>query len=102
MKWRTTVDEVPRGLETSDFEDWLWKREKPKHPGHLKFLTSPTATCRKLSIFIIYARFVNVATSDSCQDFANEWKVLSADSGITIFYYSSAQNRAVHLIVSHP
>jgi hypothetical protein len=26
-KWRTTVDEVPRGLEPSDFEDWLWRRE---------------------------------------------------------------------------
>ncbi|KAF4629215.1 hypothetical protein G7Y89_g8932 [Cudoniella acicularis] len=22
----------PRGLEPSDFEDWLWKRVKPKHP----------------------------------------------------------------------
>jgi hypothetical protein len=29
MKWRTTVDEVPCGLEPGDFEDWLWKREKP-------------------------------------------------------------------------
>ena len=36
MKWRTTVDEVPHGLEPSDFEDWLWKREKPKHPGQLR------------------------------------------------------------------
>ena len=35
MKWRTTVDEAPRGLEPSDFEDWLWKREKPKRPGQL-------------------------------------------------------------------
>jgi hypothetical protein len=35
MKWRTTVDEVPHRLEPSDFEDWLWKREKPKHPGQL-------------------------------------------------------------------
>lgn len=32
MKWSTTLDEVPRGLEPSDFEDWLWKREKPKLP----------------------------------------------------------------------
>jgi hypothetical protein len=29
------VDEAPRGLEPSDFEDWLWKREKPKYPGQL-------------------------------------------------------------------
>jgi len=36
MKWRTTVDEVPRELEPGDFEDWLWKREKPRHPGQLE------------------------------------------------------------------
>ncbi|KAL9127121.1 MAG: hypothetical protein Q9217_003947 [Psora testacea] len=40
MKWRTTVDEAPRGLEPSDFEDWLWKREKPKQPGQLADLRS--------------------------------------------------------------
>ncbi|KAK3167162.1 hypothetical protein OEA41_010288 [Lepraria neglecta] len=40
MKWRTTVDVAPRGLEPSDFEDWLWKREKPKHPGQLADLRS--------------------------------------------------------------
>lgn len=40
MKWRTTVDEAPRGLESSDFEDWLWKREKPKHLGQLADLRS--------------------------------------------------------------
>ncbi|PMD28000.1 hypothetical protein NA56DRAFT_560672 [Hyaloscypha hepaticicola] len=34
-KWSTTVDEVPCGLEPNDFEDWLWKREKPKRPGQL-------------------------------------------------------------------
>jgi hypothetical protein len=32
IKWSTTVDEVLRRLEPSNFEDWLWKREKPKHP----------------------------------------------------------------------
>jgi len=26
MKWKTTLDEAPRGLEPSDFEDWFWKR----------------------------------------------------------------------------
>ena len=26
MEWRTTVDEAPRGLDPSNFEDWLWKR----------------------------------------------------------------------------
>jgi hypothetical protein len=35
MKWRTIVDEVLHRLELSDSEDWLWKREKPKHPGQL-------------------------------------------------------------------
>jgi len=33
MKWRTTVDETPCGLELGDFEDWLWKREKPQRQG---------------------------------------------------------------------
>jgi hypothetical protein len=33
MKWRTTVDEVPAGLEPGEFEDWLWKRNKPQLPG---------------------------------------------------------------------
>ena len=35
MKWKTKVDEAPQGLEPSDFEDWLWRREKPKQPGQL-------------------------------------------------------------------
>ncbi|KAH7070044.1 SET domain-containing protein 5 [Paraphoma chrysanthemicola] len=29
-KWQTSLDEVPQSLDTSDFEDWLWKREKAK------------------------------------------------------------------------
>lgn len=33
MRWTTKVDEAPQGLEPSDFEDWLWRREKPKQPG---------------------------------------------------------------------
>ena len=40
MKWRTTLYEAPHGLESSDFEDWLWKREKPKLPGQLADLRS--------------------------------------------------------------
>ncbi|KAL2070227.1 hypothetical protein VTL71DRAFT_13253 [Oculimacula yallundae] len=31
--WKTTVDEVPKGLDSSDFEKWLWKRKKPKRAG---------------------------------------------------------------------
>jgi hypothetical protein len=40
MKWSTKVDEVPRGLEPNDFEDWLWKRKKPNCPGKLLDLRS--------------------------------------------------------------
>lgn len=32
-KWKTKVNETPQGLEPSDFEDWLWRREKPKALG---------------------------------------------------------------------
>ena len=39
-KWKTKVDEVPQGLESSDFEDWLWRREKPKALGQLTNLRS--------------------------------------------------------------
>ncbi|KAI0115498.1 heterokaryon incompatibility protein-domain-containing protein [Nemania sp. FL0031] len=35
-KWKTKVDEVPQGLEPSDFEDWLWRREKPNGLGNLR------------------------------------------------------------------
>lgn len=30
MKWKTSADEVPQGITPNDFEDWLWRREKPK------------------------------------------------------------------------
>jgi hypothetical protein len=40
MKWSTKVDEAPHGLEPNDFEDWLWKRKKPNHPGQLLDLRS--------------------------------------------------------------
>ncbi|KAI0438720.1 heterokaryon incompatibility protein-domain-containing protein [Xylaria telfairii] len=36
MKWKTKVDEVPQGLEPSDFEDWLWRREKLTGLGNLR------------------------------------------------------------------
>ncbi|KAH9211167.1 hypothetical protein DL95DRAFT_465154 [Leptodontidium sp. 2 PMI_412] len=35
MKWKTKEDEAPQGLEQRDFEDWLWRREKPKALGQL-------------------------------------------------------------------
>jgi len=39
MKWKTAVDEVPSGLGTEDFEDWLWKRDQPQRqeqPANLR------------------------------------------------------------------
>lgn len=41
-KWKTKVGETPQGLEPSDFEDWLWRREKTKHEalGQLASLRS--------------------------------------------------------------
>lgn len=39
-KWKTKVDETPQGLEPSDFEDWLWRMEKPKALGQLANLRS--------------------------------------------------------------
>jgi hypothetical protein len=33
MKWKTAVDDIPLGLASKEFDDWLWKREKPKRPG---------------------------------------------------------------------
>ncbi|KAF1842000.1 uncharacterized protein K460DRAFT_370009 [Cucurbitaria berberidis CBS 394.84] len=38
MKWKTSLDEVPQQLDANDFEDWLWRRDKPKkldQPGLL-------------------------------------------------------------------
>lgn len=34
-KWATTVDQIPQGLNSSDFEDWLWRRDKLMSEGQL-------------------------------------------------------------------
>ncbi|ESZ98022.1 SET domain-containing protein 5 [Sclerotinia borealis F-4128] len=34
MKWKTAVDDVPQGLDSKEFEAWLWRRENPKQPGN--------------------------------------------------------------------
>ncbi|KAL4901263.1 hypothetical protein BDW74DRAFT_181841 [Aspergillus multicolor] len=33
MRWRTAVDDVPVGLGTAEFEDWLWRRENASAAG---------------------------------------------------------------------
>lgn len=35
MECSRNMDDVPNGLEPSDFEDWLWRREKPNTPRDL-------------------------------------------------------------------
>ncbi|KAK5561241.1 hypothetical protein LTR46_000046 [Exophiala xenobiotica] len=32
-KWKTAVDDIPGSLDSTQLEDWLWRREKPKQPG---------------------------------------------------------------------
>jgi len=44
-KWVTKVDDAPRGLKPSDFEDWLWRREKPKQPGQSADFRTQCANC---------------------------------------------------------
>lgn len=33
MQWKTGVDEIPNTLESTEFEDWLWKREQSPCSG---------------------------------------------------------------------
>ncbi|ELR04589.1 hypothetical protein GMDG_06871 [Pseudogymnoascus destructans 20631-21] len=33
MKWKTAIDNIPVGLDSGDFDDWLWRRDKPKQLG---------------------------------------------------------------------
>jgi hypothetical protein len=33
MRWKTAVDDIPHRLDSKEFEDWLWRREKRKQPG---------------------------------------------------------------------
>ncbi|OAX84947.1 hypothetical protein ACJ72_00672 [Emergomyces africanus] len=47
--WKTTVDEIASGgLESNDFEDWLWRREKARPLGQLAGLRS----CANFPAFI--------------------------------------------------
>ncbi|KAF2679583.1 SET domain-containing protein [Lentithecium fluviatile CBS 122367] len=62
MKWKTSSDEVPQGLDQNDFEDWLWRREKPKKLEQLEQL----ADLRNREIFPSFAALPN---SNSDLDF---------------------------------
>lgn len=42
MKWKTSVNDVPQGLDPADLEDWLWRREKPRQPGQFADLRDRT------------------------------------------------------------
>ena len=33
VRWKTAVDSIPQVLDSKEFEDWPWRREKPKRPG---------------------------------------------------------------------
>jgi hypothetical protein len=55
MKWKTSVNEVPQGLDSNDFEDWLWKREKPQKLEHLGQLRD----LRERGIFTGFAALPN-------------------------------------------
>jgi hypothetical protein len=55
FKWKTSPDEVPQGLGSNDFEDWLWRREKPKMLGPVESL----ANLRNREIFPSFAALPN-------------------------------------------
>jgi hypothetical protein len=55
FKWRTSPDEVPQGLDPNDFEDWLWRREKPKMPEPVEAL----ANLRNREMFPSFAALPN-------------------------------------------
>ncbi|OBT53863.1 hypothetical protein VE04_06563 [Pseudogymnoascus sp. 24MN13] len=42
MQWKTAVDDVPSGLDPTQFDNWLWRREKPKRPGQVADLRNQT------------------------------------------------------------
>ncbi|KAH8699373.1 hypothetical protein GQ44DRAFT_753649 [Phaeosphaeriaceae sp. PMI808] len=60
MKWKTSLDEVPQGLDPNDFEDWLWRREKPKKLEQLGQLTD----LRNYEIFPGFAALPNSNSVD--------------------------------------
>ncbi|KAF1979159.1 hypothetical protein BU23DRAFT_642281 [Bimuria novae-zelandiae CBS 107.79] len=51
MTWKTSLNEIPQGLNSDGFEDWLWKREKPRQLEPLAHL----ANLRNQEIFPSFA-----------------------------------------------
>lgn len=44
MKWKTSLEDVPSQFHPTDFEHWLWRRDKPKEirqSGQLASLRNP-------------------------------------------------------------
>ncbi|KAF2108247.1 hypothetical protein BDV96DRAFT_504933 [Lophiotrema nucula] len=60
MKWKTSSDEVPQGLDPNDFEDWLWRREEPRKLDQLGQLTD----LRNYKIFPGFAALPNSNSVD--------------------------------------
>jgi hypothetical protein len=58
MKWKTSADEVPQGLDTESFEDWLWRREKPRK-------TEPLGQLMDLRNSDIFPAFSGLPTRNS-------------------------------------
>ncbi|KAK3368021.1 hypothetical protein B0H63DRAFT_515714 [Podospora didyma] len=55
-KWKTTLDEIPKALSPADFEDWLWKREKPRaQEQQPSSLPGKLASLRNRDIFPAFA-----------------------------------------------
>ncbi|KAL1592637.1 hypothetical protein SLS60_011053 [Paraconiothyrium brasiliense] len=51
MEWKTSSDDVPQDLDPNDFEDWLWRRQKPKKRAQLEQF----ANLRNRAIFPSFA-----------------------------------------------
>ena len=73
MRWKTSAHEIPEGLNQVDFEDWLWRREKPIKHKSLEQLTS----LRNREIFPAFADLPQ-AKSDSrfYEEVNGAWKPL--------------------------
>ncbi|KAF2788843.1 hypothetical protein K505DRAFT_420843 [Melanomma pulvis-pyrius CBS 109.77] len=60
LKWKTSLDDVPQDLDQDNFEDWLWRREKPKKLERL----GQSIDLRNREIFPSFAALPNSNTAD--------------------------------------